>query len=493
MLGPLEESFGLLAVAGVHRGQRRRGRQRGVVGPADGGGEVSLASELQVAAEERQGTHDVEGAGRFDVVGRQPHRIVDEALGGVELAPHPGRSGGGAEQLGGAGEVRDIGPGSELHRPVVQVGHQPPQRSLVELDDDVDRGGQVTLLDAGPEGGPEVGQLTAQARVGRRLSRAGELATEAAGQAHPVGRQCPGRGLLLRVGSQLVEREGPHRLEQQVAAARRGLLPGHDRGVDQPGQVAGGIALDGERRAEVLGGIESEPARELGQGSQEPLFGSGEQPVRPLDRRAQGPVTQLRRRPTGLQEVEGPAQAIPEITHAEARCPAGGQLQRQRQTVEPPHDLGHDRGVGLGEDEGAVAPLGVEQERDDRRCGRDFLGSGARRWHGQRAEAEHVLAGQPEWLPRRRQDREPVAGADEQGGQISAVVEHVLAAVEHEDRGADGEALDGRGEQVVTIGRAQAEGGTERVGQPRTVVDRGQLDERDLPCPRRGGRPPSRG
>ena len=212
----------------------------------------------------------------------------------------------------------------------MQVGHHPPQRGLVEVDDDVDRGLQDTLREPGAEGGPEVGQLAAQAGIGRRLSRSAELATEAPGQAHAVGHQSTGGGLLLLVGRQLVEREGPHGLEQQVAAAHRRLLPGHDRGVDQPGQMAGGIALDGERRAEVLGGVEAEPARELGQGPQQSLFGGGEQPVRPLDRRPQGSVAQLRRRPTGLEEVQGPAQAIPEVTHAEARGPAGGQLQRQR-------------------------------------------------------------------------------------------------------------------------------------------------------------------
>ena len=161
-------------------------------------------------------------------------------------------------------------------------------------------------------------------------SRSAELATEAPGQAHAVGHQSTGRGLLLLVGRQLLEREGSHGLEQEVAAPHRRLLPGHDGGVDQPGQMAGGIALDGERRAEVLGGVEAEPARELGQGPQQSLFGGGEQSVRPLDRRPQGSVAQLRRRPTGLEEVQGPAQSVPEVTHAEARGPAGGQLQRQR-------------------------------------------------------------------------------------------------------------------------------------------------------------------
>ena len=71
--------------------------------------------------------------------------------------------------------------------------------------------------------------------------------------------------------------------------------------------------------------------------------------------------------------------------------------------------------------------------------------------------------------------------ADETGGQIPAVIEHVLAVVEHEDRGAGGEALDRHGEEVVAVRRAQAEGGTDSVGELRTLVDRGQLDERHLP------------
>nr|WP_246631912.1 hypothetical protein [Pseudonocardia nigra] len=128
--------------------------------------------------------------------------------------------------------------------------------------------------------------------------------------------------------------------------------------------------------------------------------------------------------------VEPPGHAV----HAEPADASGGQLQRQRQPVEPGADRGDRGGVG-----------GVEGE--PRRGGRSAVGEhpdGARRGHGgdvlgiggqvQRRNLVEHLPGHGERLPARREHPQPGRGRQEQRHELGGLRDDVLAVVEHEQQ-----------------------------------------------------------
>ncbi len=262
---------------------------------------------------------------------------------------------------------------------------------------------------------------------------------------------CQGGG-LAGVAEPLA-RVQPHRLEQPVAPLASALVSGDERLLDEtrehvgaPRDVETGAGADGLDRAQLeAAGEDAEPAQE------HPLVRL-EQVVAPLEGRLERLLPRRRRAAAGAEEPETVVEPLGHRSGAERAEPPGGELDRERQTVEPEADAG---------DVGRV--LLVEREsRRGRRCALDeqphrleveeigrrerLLRIGDR----ERRHAEHDLAADAERLAARREHRQPRRGAEDRVDERSARPEQVLAVVQHEQQRARREELDHRVDDVLS-------------------------------------------
>src|SRR4051794_26253531 len=137
------------------------------------------------------------------------------------------------------------------------------------------------------------------------------------------------------------------------------------------------------------------------------------------------------------QKPEPIAQARCDLLHGQHAHPCGGELDRQRYSVELPADPRY-HGTGVVA-ESKVRPdlartvheqpnrLGLAKRRDRPAFG---LGPGKRkRWH-----APGCLPGQAQWRAARREDRDAWAGVEKGRGDRRDLLEYVLAIVEQQQR-----------------------------------------------------------
>jgi hypothetical protein len=158
------------------------------------------------------------------------------------------------------------------------------------------------------------------------------------------------------------------------------------------------------------------------------LLGLVQQPVR---------TSRSRRRDSGggLRGARGPGEQAPvveplgDLGGAHRPRARGGQLDAERQAVEPLADLGDDPAVGVEVGTGGPA-RSTKSVRGVRRR--------------QRRDRPDLLAVDAERLPARRQHDDPGALLDDAPGQPGGTVQHVLAVVQHEQQRPRGEVLDDR-------------------------------------------------
>ena len=127
------------------------------------------------------------------------------------------------------------------------------------------------------------------------------------------------------------------------SAASGGVEVGDDeRLVDQPGdEVEHRVGVEVVAAGDRLGRIDREAAGEDGQSSEQPLLLVVEQAVAPLDRRLQGLLPGERPpAPTG-QEAEPVVEPGGDAFGAHHAHPGRGQLDAEREAVEPTADAGH--------------------------------------------------------------------------------------------------------------------------------------------------------
>ena len=136
----------------------------------------------------------------------------------------------------------------------------------------------------------------------------------------------------------------PHRLVQPVAGDASDVLFRHQRLVDQRRQhvqgLAGRLVAVRTDRLDVLQG---EPAREHAQAPQQRLLAAGQQIVAPVDGRAQRLLARQGRPASPGEQGEPVGQPIEDLLSGEDAGPNGGELDRQRQPVEPAAQLGDGR------------------------------------------------------------------------------------------------------------------------------------------------------
>ena len=307
---------------------------------------------------------------------------------------------------------------------------------------------------------------------------------------------------LGRVGLDRLEHRDPRR---PIAVRRLGL---QDQAlVEKRAEAADGIQLRAGRLVEVgrhrldrLDRAATEDRQQL----EEPLLGGAQELVAPLDRRAQRllPLGQIAG--AAAEVLEAAAESIPERLRREEVQARGGELDRQRQPVEPATDLGHGGGVVVREAEvgpDAARPLheqldGLELVELVRRR----LTMGLRDRQRQRRHRDDVLASDPECLPARheqlqagavrqqlddrgRRDRDLLEVVEDEQDLLGAELPPELVERRSIDRVGD---PDGRGRQRedgIGIGCGDEVDEVDAVGEPVDLVRGGPDREPRLAGP----------
>ncbi len=176
-------------------------------------------------------------------------------------------------------------------------------------------------------------------RVDRRELVAAEQAVAAAagvrGRPRPPGRAC----LVALAGLlELQAAELAHGLEHPVAEAARRVADAQQRLVDEPlDRVQRAVAEHRVRR------LEREAVVEQREPAQRAPLGLVEQVPRPVDHGEQGLVAVGRGAVAAAQQREAVLEAPADLLDRHRADLRGGQLDRQREAVEPGHDAPHDR------------------------------------------------------------------------------------------------------------------------------------------------------
>ena len=169
--------------------------------------------------------------------------------------------------------------------------------------------------------------------------------------------------------------------------------------------------------ADRFGGLERGAAAEHREPGEELLLVLVEQVVAPRDRGAQRCMA-LVGVAAALEEVEPLPDPLEQLLGAEQLDPRGGELDRERETVEAADQLVHGRRVT---DVGADCLRALEEQRDG--VGLD---------HGRQVELD--LAGYPQRLAARRDDPEGGRGREQLGDRPGRIGQQLLEVVENDVR-----------------------------------------------------------
>ena len=155
-------------------------------------------------------------------------------------------------------------------------------------------------------------------------------------------------------------------LQQPVAQGRPGWL-GHDQAlVHQRTEQVGDVEqLDVTEAADRFGGVQIEGLGEHRQAPQQQLLGAVEQRIGPVDGRLQGLLPRQRGAASPGEQTETLVEAVGEAGERQRAQPGGGELDGQRQPVQPLADRHHQRDGRLIERQaGALRPGPVHEQRD---------------------------------------------------------------------------------------------------------------------------------
>ena len=235
------------------------------------------------------------------------------------------------------------------------------------------------------------------------------------------------------------------------------------------------VAVDRITRAHRFGGLERAPSREHRQAAQQPLLGLAQQVVGPVDRGAERLVALARDPPATRQEPE--VEAPDDLARVHRGDPCGGELDRQRHTVEAPahrHDVASigvvNREVGLH----CPGPL-----REQAHCvtivGRRDAGVVVGK--PQRRDHQDLLAADVEAFAAGREHPHSRTSGFDRGDEAGHRGQHVLAIVEDQQQLLIAQIGDEGVLQAETRTRGHPEHARHRVQDAAGIAHRGQLTE----------------
>jgi hypothetical protein len=231
---------------------------------------------------------------------------------------------------------------------------------------------------------------------------------------------------------QLAGRVLPDALQQPVPA---GTGPGavelhqalvHQR-PQQPQDPGGGHL---RARGDCLCAGQAEPPGEGRQAGQHRLLRAGQQHPGPVHHGPQRPLSRQRRRRPAGQQRESLIQPFLQLGRWHPAQPRGGQLDGQRDAIQPPADPPGHRGslVVLGQRHALRRrPVG---QQPDRLAGPDLPGVVPVGRNAHRRHPVHVLPADAQRLPAGGQQGQVRAAPQQRVGQLGARPDHVLAVVQ---------------------------------------------------------------
>jgi hypothetical protein len=298
----------------------------------------------------------------------------------------------------------------------------------------------------------------------------------------PVDVPVPHLALVVGRREQLA-RVLAHRLEHREARLARGRGADDQRRVEQllEGARDVGVGHDGlERR-------ERGPAAERAEGGEHGARLFVEELDAPVERRTERALPLRKVSRAARKQRQSLSEPVRRALRAKRSHASGGQLERERQSVERAADAGHGgrvriRQLELGERR--ARPLRIEAHRAhpaDRLCG--LL---ARLRHGERRYGVHVLRGDPERRAARDENADVGRGRDERG-DVRGGAEHLLEVVEHEQARLACDRGDHRLELAAAGRLGRPEGPRDRRQDQARLDDRREVDERRGAETLRGG------
>ena len=220
-------------------------------------------------------------------------------------------------------------------------------------------------------------------------------------------------------------------LEHVLADGVEHVVPGdavrergrHDRLVDQRGnEIRDGRLVEVVRRCDRGERRERRAAAVDGKLLEQRLLVPVQEVVAPFHELLQRGAARVGGRAVA-QECGAALEDGDELREPEHVHPRGGELDRERQPVHPPGDLGRERdSLGVRLEPGPCRPRTLEEELDGRRA--------------ERCDGKPHLARDVERLAARRQDPHPGTLREERRRDPRCLVEDVLARVENDERAA---------------------------------------------------------
>ena len=224
-------------------------------------------------------------------------------------------------------------------------------------------------------------------------------------------------------------------LQQAIAGAPGRLVALHEALGGQRGDVVDHVR-DADRlaAAHCLGGIHVEAPGEHGAPSQRALLGRREEVVRPVDQRPERPLARQRGASAASEQPEALVESVSQLVERQRARPRRDELERQRDAVEPPADVGDrgrvdrvDRRIEAAARECDRRGVGPIRTRPTR-AGSRSPGSGTVSDRSQYTDSPSTPSGSR--LVARTVT--PGARAEQSVHQRRAGVEQMLAVVEHE-------------------------------------------------------------
>ncbi len=197
-------------------------------------------------------------------------------------------------------------------------------------------------------------------------------------------------------------------------------------------------------------------------------LGLRQQPVGPVDRGAQRPVALALARARAREQREALVEVTRDLRGRERAAARRGELDGERQAVEPAADARHRLGVGGVELEVPARRAGAVDEQRNRigsLQSLELLALG----QAERPQPQHLLAVDPERLAAGCHEARTGTSGEDPLGELGRAREHVLAVVEHQDPRALAQRLDDRVGLAVA-----AEGVGDRGGHGVVRVERGE-------------------
>ena len=280
---------------------------------------------------------------------------------------------------------------------------------------------------------------------------------------------------------ELFDREGAGRFEQPETRFGATDIRDDQRFRHQIGQAVDRLAAC---RCRVYhhrcGRLDRKAARKYTESPEEKLLILAQQAVAPID---DGPHRSVPLDPPATartQERQAVLQAGDKALkskHLDARC---GELDRQRQAIEPTAKFEHQLSILVGQREifdDRGHPLDEQLHgRKGRRLGGRQPGRG--RWASEGPQAVFVFTRDPERLPARSQNIDILRSADKRRRQPRHLVDDMLAVVEEKEHSV---VSDGSDQAVNRIfgGDLKAEHGRNRARHKARVTERCQVDQPD--------------